>query len=99
MAAVVWYNDTMKNSEESLIEYPCDFPIKAMGLSSDNIEAIFTDIVRRHLPHQQTFDIKSKVSKKGNYISITIVLQAQNREQLDGVYRELSAHDKILMTL
>ncbi len=89
----------MTHSDESLIEYPCDFPIKAMGLASEDIEAIFTGIVRRHLPHQQGLQIKRKDSKNGKYISITIILEAQNREQLDNVYRELSAHDKILMAL
>jgi putative lipoic acid-binding regulatory protein len=95
----VWYNGGMTHSDESLIEYPCDFPIKAMGLATDAIEAIFTDIVRRNLPHQQTFEIKRRDSKNGKYISITIILKAENREQLDAVYRELSAHEKILMTL
>jgi putative lipoic acid-binding regulatory protein len=95
----VWYNGDMPHSDESLIEYPCDFPIKAMGLSTDAIEDIFTAIVRRHLPHQQTFEIKRRDSKNGKYISITIILKAENRDQLDAVYQELSAHEKILMTL
>ncbi len=89
----------MTQSDESLIEYPCDFPIKAMGLATDAIEDIFTDIVRRHLPHQITFNVKRKPSSAGKYISITIVLEAQNREQLDAVYRDLSDHEKILMSL
>ncbi len=89
----------MTNPDESLIEYPCDFPVKAMGLSGDAIEEIFTNIVRQHLPHQETFDIKRKDSKNGKYISITIILKAQNREQLDAVYQDLSDHEKILMTL
>lgn len=89
----------MTHSDDSLIEYPCDFPIKAMGLATDDIEAIFNDIVRRHLPHQDTFKTKRKNSSSGKYISITLILEAQNREQLDAVYRELSAHEKILMSL
>jgi len=89
----------MTPSDESLIEYPCDFPIKAMGLATDAIEEIFTDIVRRHLPHQTNFAVKRKPSSAGKYISITIVLEAQNREQLDAVYRDLSDHEKILMSL
>lgn len=89
----------MTDSNDSLIEYPCDFPIKAMGLATDDIEAIFNDIVRRHLPHQTVFETKRKNSSSGKYISITLVLDAHNREQLDAVYKELSQHDKILMSL
>jgi len=89
----------MTPTDDSLIEYPCDFPIKAMGLATDAIEEVFTDIVKKHLPHQQTWNIKSKPSSAGKYVSVTIILEAQNREQLDAVYRELSAHEKILMSL
>lgn len=89
----------MTHADESLIEYPCDFPIKAMGLATDPIEEIVNHIVRRHLPHQQTFQSQHKNSSNGKFISITLVLEAQNRQQLDAIYQELSAHKKILMTL
>lgn len=89
----------MTDNDDSLIEYPCDFPVKAMGLSEHPIEEIFLDILRQHLPHQTEYDISRRSSSAGKYTSITIVLKAQNREQLDAVYLALSAHDKILMSL
>ena len=89
----------MPEHDDSLIEYPCDFPVKAMGLAEHPIEDIFIDILREHLPHQTEYDISRRSSSAGKYISITIVLKAENREQLDAVYLALSAHDKILMSL
>lgn len=89
----------MELTKDSVIEFPCDFPIKAMGLSTDPIENIFTKIARKHFPHMKSFNIKRQESSGGNYMSITIIIKALNREQLDNVYRDLSAHEKIMMTL
>ena len=89
----------MHTTDDSLIEYPCDFPIKAMGKSTDDIEGIFVEIVRRHFPEQEHFDIKQKHSSGDKYLSVTITVHAQNRQQLDATYLELSAHNKILMSL
>ena len=90
---------TMATPDDSLIEYPCYFPVKAMGLAEHDIEAIFMEIARVHFPHQEKFDIKRMESKGGKYLSITITLNAHNREQLDATYQALFDHEKILMTL
>ena len=89
----------MEKPEDSIIEYPCDFPIKAMGLASDPIEDIFINIVRKHMPHMESFNIKRQLSSNNSYISVTIETRAHNREQLDNIYLDLSAHEKIMMTL
>ena len=89
----------MATPDDSLIEYPCDFPVKAMGLAEHDIETIFMEIARAHFPHQTTFDIKRMESKAGKYLSITITLNAHNRDQLDATYQALYDHEKILMTL
>jgi len=89
----------MTTTDESLIEYPCNFPIKAMGRACDDIEGIFLAIVRRHFPEQESFDIEQKHSSGDKYLSVTITVHALNRQQLDATYMDLSAHDKILMSL
>ena len=89
----------MNKQDETLIEYPCDFPVKAMGPAEYDIAGIFEDIVRKHLPHQKSLTITKKESSGGKYLSVTIVLEAQNREQLDAVYLDLNGHEHILMTL
>jgi len=89
----------MNENDETFIEYPCNFPIKAMGLAEHDIEAIFKDIARRHFPHQEQFDVTRKESSTGKYLSVTIIFIALNREQLDAAYQDLCDHEHILMSL
>jgi len=89
----------MNKNDETFIEYPCDFPIKAMGHAEHDIAAIFEEIARRHFPHQENFIITRKESSSGKYLSVTIVFEALNREQLDAAYQDLFDHEHILMSL
>ena len=84
---------------ESAIEYPCQFPIKAMGKTSQNLNMIVVEIIRRHAGDIQEGAIKSRPSKNGKYTSITITIEATSRAQLDAIYQDLSDHPAILMAL
>jgi len=83
----------------SLLKFPCDFPIKAMGSSDSGFEARALVIVCSHVPDFDTANMRSAVSRKGNYISVTFDLRATSQEQLDGLYRELTACEEILMVI
>lgn len=85
--------------DDSLLEFPCDFPIKAMGKSEDNFDALVVGIVRKHCPDLLEGAVKSRLSRKGNYVSVTVTIQAESRSQLDRIYMDLSAHEKVLMAL
>lgn len=80
------------NSIDSIIEYPLDFPIKVMGLKSDEfLEAVKT-IANKHDPAFDEATIELRDSREGKYQSITITIVATSRDHLDGIYRELTAH-------
>ena len=85
--------------EDSLLEFPCDFPIKAMGRSDSGFEARALEIVRRHVPDFHPESMRSVASREGNYLSYTFVIRATSREQLDALYQELSSCDELLMVL
>ncbi|HVS27290.1 MAG TPA: DUF493 domain-containing protein [Burkholderiales bacterium] len=85
--------------EPSLIEYPCDFPIKIMGRSQAGFAQAVMEIVLRHAPDFDPASLEMKPSKKGKYLSLTCVIQAQSREQLDDLYRELCDHPMVVMVL
>ena len=85
--------------EDSLLDFPCDFPIKAMGKSEENFDALVVGIVRRHCPDLLEGAVKSRLSRKGNYVSVTVTIQAESRTQLDRIYMDLTAHEKVLMAL
>ena len=85
--------------EESLLEYPCDFPIKILGHTQAGFAQTVLEIVRRHAPDFDGGTISMKTSKRGKYLSVTCVIRATSREQLDGLYQELCDHPMVVMVL
>ena len=83
----------------SLIEYPCDFPIKIMGPSQAGFAQTVVDIVRRHAPDFDPATVEMRVSRAKKYLSVTATIRATSREQLDALYRELSDHPMVVMLL
>ena len=86
-------------NEESPLTFPCTFPVKAMGKSSPELDLIVIEIVRRHSPNLGEGALKSRASKGGNYTAITVMVEAQSRQQLDAIYLDLNRSPHILMTL
>ncbi|MFU8838132.1 MAG: YbeD family protein [Thiohalomonadaceae bacterium] len=86
-------------SPDTLLEFPCDFPIKAMGRDDGEFETLVIGIVRRHAPDLHETAIQSRPSKAGNYLSVTVTVRAHSREQLDNIYLELTACEQVLMAL
>ena len=84
---------------DSLIEYPCDFPVKVMGLLQQGFTEAVTEVVMRH---DQTFEsttIEVRPSSGARYVSLTCTVRAKSREQLDALYQELCDHSQVVMVL
>ena len=88
-----------ETDEDTIMEFPCHFPIKVMGMAEDNFDALVVNIVRKHAPDLSEGAVKSRLSQAGKYISITVTVEAKSRQQLDNIYLELTAHEKVLMAL
>ncbi len=84
---------------ESLLEFPCPFAIKAMGLAEADFDLVVVDIVRRHVGGLGEGAVTTRPSSGGKYLSVTVTFQAESRAQLDALYRELSGHPRVLMSL
>jgi uncharacterized protein len=85
--------------QESLIQYPCSFPIKVMGIQSEDLVPAVTRIASSFDP---LFDASTTVlrqSSAGNYLGVTITITATSREQLDELYRTLSTHPLVKVVL
>jgi len=85
--------------KKTLIDFPSDFPIKIMGAHEAGFMPAITEIVQRH---DGTFDVASieaRPSKSGNYLSLTCMVRAVSRQQLDALYRELTAHPLVKVVL
>jgi putative lipoic acid-binding regulatory protein len=84
---------------ESLLTFPCVFPIKVMGRREDGFAQRVVDIVLRHAGDFQPQTMEMRASKNGRYLSLTVTLNARSREQLDALYLELSKHPMVIMVL
>lgn len=86
-------------NDESLIQYPCEFPIKIMGKTNLSFEATVLGILREHVPDLGEGAISLRHSSEGKFVSITATITATSRQQLDDLYGALNAHDDVLMVL
>lgn len=84
---------------DSLIEYPCRFPIKVMGAKIDGFVHAVTTVAHAFDPTFDATTIELRESKGGNYLGVTITITATSREQLDELYRTLSTHPMVKVVL
>lgn len=84
---------------DTLIEFPCDFPLKVMGATRDGFAQAVVEIVLRHAPDFDAAKVEMRPSKAGNYLSLTCVVRATSKPQLDALYRELTAHPWVKIVL
>ncbi len=89
---------TLKDGE-TLLEFPCRFPIKVMGMSSGPLEAAVIEIINRHVDDLGEGAVSSRASKNGKYTAITVTIMAQSKQQLDAIYMDLTACEHVSMAL
>ena len=89
----------MAAATESLIEYPCDFPIKVMGPNAPGFVDAMCFLARQFDPDWQESSLERRESKGGKYLGLTLTLHVLGREQLDEVYRTLSSHPLVKVVL
>lgn len=89
----------MSETVTSLLEFPCDFPIKAIGWSQDGLERQVVDIVLRHAPDLDESTVSSRRSGSGKYMGVTVTVRARSQAQLDAIYQDLTACPEIAMVL
>lgn len=85
-------------TQETLIEFPADFAVKAMGLDEDNFQELITELVMPHV-YPQEATITTLPSKGGKYLSVSVRFKAQSLDQLHAVYAALKAESRVLYTL
>ena len=85
--------------KDSLIQYPSQFPIKVMGAKVDGFVHAVTSIARQFDPAFDAGTVELRDSSGGNYLGITITVTATSREQLDDLYRALTAHPMVKVVL
>jgi len=89
---------TLKDGE-TLLEFPCEFPVKAIGLACDELEVAVIEIVNRHVENLAEGALKMKPSKTGKYTAITVTITAHSKEQIDAIYMDLTACEHVSIAL
>ncbi len=82
-----------------ILQFPMDFPVKVMGRRTDDFAAVIVAIVRSHAPAFDPATLEMRVSRNGNYLSLTATIRAESRPQLDALYRELTSHPLVSVVL
>lgn len=88
-----------ESNDETLLEFPCEFAIKAFGRHGTDFEQTVYALVKAHAPELTTDNLSSRESSGGRYVAVTASINAQSKAQLDAIYRDLSASEQVLMSL
>ncbi len=83
----------------SLIEYPCEFPLKVLGQQQGGFAQAVLELVNKHDPAFLAASMEVRTSKKSRYVSLTCTVHATSREQLDALYQDLCDHPLVVMVL
>jgi len=84
---------------DTLLQFPCDFPLKIMGRDTPEFRQVMGEIVQRHMGEVDVAKVEERKSRDGTYLGVTYTVHATSKEQLDDLYRELSGNPLALMVL
>lgn len=84
---------------ETLLEFPCDFPLKIMGATTEGFAQAIVEVVIQHAPDFDAATVEMRSSSAGRYLSLTCTVRAVSQLQLDSLYRELTAHPMVKVVL
>ncbi len=88
-----------RSDNESLLTFPCHFPIKVMGKNQPGFEATVVMLVQRHAADFDAASVETRLSKGDRYLALTLTVHAKSRAQLDAIYHDLTACDDVVMAL
>jgi len=91
--------DTLPPVTETLVEFPCNFPIKVMGETHEKFADEVTITIQSFAPEFDTHLIEMRGSAAGKYISLTCTVYVTSKPQLDDIYRALTAHPMVKVVL
>ena len=85
--------------EPPKIEFPCDYPIKVMGVARRGFQKDVLEIIHRHASPVPAEQVTRRDSAQGNYVSVTVVIRATGEKQLQEIFRELMNHKSVKIVL
>ena len=92
-------NSESGESALALIDYPSEFPLKVLGLNTDDFEPVVLDLIRARCPQAEHIDVRRKSSKRGKYLALTFTFTVYSQKQLEEIYQDLYDCDQVVMSL
>ncbi|HEY1608383.1 MAG TPA: DUF493 family protein [Paraburkholderia sp.] len=92
-------SNTQDGQNESLLEFPCDFPIKVMGKAHPEFQETIVTVIRGFDGSFDAQTIETRPSSSGNYTGLTVTVRATSRAHLDDIYRALTGHPMVKIVL
>ena len=86
-------------SRQTLLEFPCEFPLKIMGRTDAGFAPAVAFVVSRHAPDFDAGSMQMRTSNAGNYLSLSCTVRAVSQDQLDALYRDLTSHPMVKVVL
>jgi len=77
--------DDVPQNPETLIEFPAELSVKAMGLNDSDFAELVESLVRPHVPDDRSVRITQLESRRAKYISIRAHFTADTIEQLHAI--------------
>ena len=90
---------TNNTNSEDIFNFPCEFPIKAIGKNNDNFQQLILELIQVHIETIHPKQITVNPSKNNKFLSVTIRILATSKPQLDAIYTDLHNHNLVLYTL
>lgn len=89
--------DNQQPTLRELLQFPCDFPYKVVGLAETNLVEKVLAVIQKYAPGDYVPRVKP--SRNGKYESVSITIRATNIEQVETLYKELAAIENVRMVL
>ncbi|MBI3914434.1 MAG: DUF493 domain-containing protein [Chloroflexi bacterium] len=89
----------MDKAQAQGLTFPCSYPVKAIGVHTEDFGANVVAIIRRHAPELEDAAVASRLSAGSKYLAVTATIVATSQEQLDAMYRDLNAYEQVVMVL
>lgn len=86
-------------SNETLLQFPTDFPLKVMGKRQDGFAEAIVKVVLEHAPDFDPATLEMRPSSNGNYLGLTANIRATSKPQLDALYLALTSHPMVKIVL
>lgn len=89
----------MTGAEPPRIEFPCRYPVKVMGENAPDFTRVVLQIGRRHVPELAPEHIRSRPSRNGRWLSLTLDIEARSESQLQALHADLKASGRVTLVL